>query len=71
MSRRSIDPVPPTYISTGRVSTERKAVSHYKDVKALQVVIDSCIFELGSSDVRYFIVSTFDEGSKDLVIFFS
>jgi hypothetical protein len=31
------------------------------------VVIDSCTFETGSSNVRYFIVCTFDDGSKDLV----
>jgi hypothetical protein len=36
-------------------------------VRALQIVIDSCTFETGASDVRYFIVSTLDDGSKDLV----
>lgn len=65
VSRRSIDPVPPTNISTGRVSLQ--AISHYRDVKALQIIIDSCTFESGSSDVRSFIVATFDDGNKDLV----
>ncbi len=40
-------------------------------MRALQIVIDSCTFESGATDVRYFIVSTLDDGSKDLVrIFF-
>ena len=67
LSRRSVDHVPPTNLSTGRVSTERQAISQYKDVRALQVTIESCTFEATTQDVRYFIVATFDDGAKDLV----